>query len=503
MKKTLLTLTVLLTSFGLLGQVQLGTNLLNENTGDGAGRSIDISDNGRVVVVGAPAAVSAINAGIFIRGGHVRTHGYNGVHWTAGADFDAEEGGDNFGNAVTMNDDASLIACGAPSGRTAGVGYVHVYLAQGDPNTPGGYIRYDGNELEGETGTSGFGRSLDMNGDGSRLIVAGNNYVKVFEKTSLGDPWLQIGQTLQGESGSDNFGIDVAISSNGNRIVVGNSLSDIGTTNAGYARVYDLVGNTWTPIGGDITDGFGDNAGAGVDIASNGSRIAVSFPGDDGNGLNAGVVRTYFLNGGVWTQIGNDMQGSGNGDGFGSSGNAGSIDMSQSGQFIAIGSQSGVGNLTGYVKVYQMPTTTGTTTWSQIGTTIFGTASGDRFGYSVAINDDMSFDTRVAMGAPEAGNSGTSGNSRVYEYNSVVLSIDDIANTSNTLTLYPNPTNDILYIKGTTPKKVTVFDAQGRLVKEYLNPTDHISFGTLQRGMYLLQIIDHTNALSNAKIIVQ
>ncbi len=499
MKKTLLTLQVLFISIGLFGQVQLGTNLLNENISDQAGRATAISNNGRVVIVGAPTAVSDINGGIFIRGGHVRTFGYNGVHWTAGADFDATDGGDRMGTSVAMSGNASIIACGAPAGGTSGVGYVHTYVAQGDPNTPSGYIRYDGNDLVGDVGKTGFGRSMAMTDDGKRLIIGGDNYVKVLEKLNFGSPWTQIGQTLEGESASDNFGVDVAISSSGNRIVIGNSASDIGGANAGYARVYDLVGNTWTPVGGDITDGTGDNAGAGVDIASNGTRVAVSFSGDDNvNGTNAGAVRTYDMNGGVWTQVGNDIRGNGNDDALGSSGNAGAIDLRQSGTVIAVGSRSGVTNPSGYVEVYQIPLAGNI--WSQIGTTITGVSASDHFGYSVALSDDDFFGTRVAMGAPQA--SSSSGHTSVYEYSSV-LSTNNITAATNTLTIYPNPTTDVVHIKGILPKEISVYDAQGRFIKTYTQPTESISFSNMSKGIYFLQIIAQNYTIRNQKIIVQ
>lgn len=500
MKKTLLTLSQLFLTIGLFGQTQLGTNLIGENLSDQSGWSTDISSNGNVVVVGAPSAVSDINGGIFIRGGHVRTYGYNGAVWTAGADFDAVDGGDSFGTAVAVNGNASIIACGAPNGGTSSVGYIHVYIAQGDPDTPVGYIRYDGNELVGDPGTFNFGRSIDLNEAGTRLIVGGRNYVKVFEKTSLGDPWGQIGQTLQGESSTDNFGTDVAINFSGNRIVVGNPASDLHSNNAGYARVYDLVGNTWTQVGNDITEGNGDNAGAGVDIASNGNRIAVSFPGDDNtNGNNAGAVRTYDLMGTTWTQAGTDIRGNANGDGLGSSGNYGAIDLVRSGSIIVVGSRSGVGNLNGYAEMYHMPI--GGNVWSKIGNTITGTNSSDFFGYSVAINDADG--TRVAIGAPQADDNGSlSGHTRVYDFSSV-LSTEDASKNFSSLTLYPNPTTDLIYLKGVIPKEISIYDAQGRFVKKYEQPTAYISLGSFAKGMYFLQITDQSNAKSNKKVIIK
>ena len=56
----------------------------------------------------------------------------------------------------------------------------------------------------------------------------------------------------------------------------------------------------------------------------------------------------------------------------------------------------------------------------------------------------------------------------------------------NSIVIYPNPTLDMLYISGTTPQTLRVYDLQGRLL---INETSmQINVSTLNMGTYLLQI---------------
>ena len=56
----------------------------------------------------------------------------------------------------------------------------------------------------------------------------------------------------------------------------------------------------------------------------------------------------------------------------------------------------------------------------------------------------------------------------------------------NSIVIYPNPTQDMLYISGTTPQTLRVYDLQGRLL---INETSmQINVSTLNMGTYLLQI---------------
>jgi hypothetical protein len=58
--------------------------------------------------------------------------------------------------------------------------------------------------------------------------------------------------------------------------------------------VYDLIGSTWTQVGGDIDgEAAGDLSGGSVAMSSNGSRIAIGAYRNDPISYNEGHVRVY------------------------------------------------------------------------------------------------------------------------------------------------------------------------------------------------------------------
>ena len=79
---------------------------------------------------------------------------------------------------------------------------------------------------------------------------------------------------------------------------MGGYLNDGTGSNAGHVRVFDLVGSTWTQVGGDIDgEAAGDFFGFSVALSSDGTRLAVGGPLNDGNGTDAGHVRVFDYDG--------------------------------------------------------------------------------------------------------------------------------------------------------------------------------------------------------------
>ena len=67
-------------------------------------------------------------------------------------------------------------------------------------------------------------------------------------------------------------------------------------------------------------------------MSSDGTRVAIGAPRNDGNGFGAGHVRVYAESGGTWTQVGADIDGEAAGDSSGYS-----VSMSSDGTRVAIG----------------------------------------------------------------------------------------------------------------------------------------------------------------------
>lgn len=57
---------------------------------------------------------------------------------------------------------------------------------------------------------------------------------------------------------------------------------------------------------------------------------------------------------------------------------------------------------------------------------------------------------------------------------------------TNTILVYPNPTQDVLMIQGIEPQTLRVYDLQGRMLKA--EKGTQVSVGNLAEGTYLLQI---------------
>jgi len=87
------------------------------------------------------------------------------------------------------------------------------------------------------------------------------------------------------------------------------------------------------------------------------------------------------------------------------------------------------------------------------------------------------------------------------------LSIDDLEETSKTITLYPNPTSKILNIKSSVSSgssSVELYSIQGKKVftTQLDNNQSDIDISHLTAGLYLVKVINDTSSFTT-KIIKQ
>jgi len=202
----------------------------------------------------------------------------------------------------------------------------------------------------------------------------------------------------------------VSLSSDGSRVAIAAPNNDGGGPNSGHVRIYQLVGNAWVQVGADINgEQTSDTSGTSVSLNSDGSRVAIGAHANDGSGSNAGHVRVYEMSGAAWVKVGDDIDGEVAGDFSGAS-----VSLSSDGSRVAIGSKtnSGGGTNAGQVRVYDLVGTS----WVQVGSDIDGEAEWDNSGGSVSLSSNGS---RVAIGA--IGNDGggvLAGHVRVYQLDS-------------------------------------------------------------------------------------
>jgi hypothetical protein len=217
--------------------------------------------------------------------------------------------------------------------------------------------------------------------------------------TIIPDEFSQLGTDIDGTTSFGNAGQSVSLSSDGSRLAVG--IRSGGSSSQGIVRVFDWDGTSWTQVGSDIVGLVnGDNFGRAVSLSSDGARVAIGAPFADPVPSSSGQVSVYELSGSTWVQMGSTFSGSVNNERLGTS-----VSLNSDGTKLAFGALQ-TGSNTGYVKVYNWSGTS----WTQVGSTMVGDATGDEYGTSVSLSSDG---TRLAVGAAAQN---TSGYVRVYEF---------------------------------------------------------------------------------------
>ena len=269
-----------------------------------------------------------------------------------------------------------------------------------------------GQKIEGDTGTDAFGQSVAISGNGNIIAVGADQYnsymghVRVYEEVS--GTWTQIGNDIEGDSSGDWSGRSIALSVDGSIIAIGAPFNDDGATDSGHVRMFENIAGIWTQIGNAIEgDATWDESGTSVALSAGGTIVAIGAPRHNGNGNESGQVRVFENVQGTWTQIGNDIYGLQPGHGLGIS-----CSLSSDGSILAVGavSRNTAATAASYSIIYENVLGT----WTQIGQVINAVSPLDQSGRSVSLSSDGSI---VAIGAINNNNaSGSiSGHVRVFE----------------------------------------------------------------------------------------
>jgi hypothetical protein len=165
----------------------------------------------------------------------------------------------------------------------------------------------------------------------------------------------------------------------------------------------------WEQQGSTIVgDAAEDNLGYSLALSADANTLVAGAPYSNND---TGYVKVYRMTddgGGTRTQLGQTIYGNATGDRFGWS-----VDVTPEGNVIVVGSpgESYDNDRPGYVQVLSLDGDTGT--WEQVGQDIAGEAIGDEFGFSVSISDDGE---TIAVGAPsnDGENGKDSGHVRIY-----------------------------------------------------------------------------------------
>ena len=356
-----------------------------------------------------------------------------------------------------------------------------------------------GADIDGEASEDKSGWSVSLSDDGSIVAISArlndgingidSGHVRVYENT--GGMWTQIGDDIDGEAADDRSGYTIGLNSNGSIIAVGASNNDgINGTDSGHVRIYQNIGGVWTQVGADIDgEAAGDFSSSSLSLNSDGSIVAIGATFNNGNGQNSGHVRVFQNTGGTWMQIGEDIDGESTDDysGF-------SVSLNDYGNVLAIGAilNDGNGLDSGHVRIYQ---NTGGS-WSQMGSDINGEAAEDESGHSVSLSADGSI---VAIGAINNDENGTdSGHVRLFDLSSV-LGIEDTS--ISVFSVYPSPTSGILNIISETPIfQITIYNLLGQLVLSF-EDTNTIDISSVDQGVYFVKVMDENGYVASQKVV--
>lgn len=323
----------------------MGANIFGAATGDRSGYSVDLNNDGTVLVIG-----SIENDDNGSNAGHVRVLEWNGATWEQkGTALPGEAAGDNAGWSVSIAADGNTVIVGAPKndGNGNDAGLVAVYSWNGTAWVS------KGSPIYGAAGADNWGFSVSLSDDGNAFAAgaplhANQGQVKVYDWD--GSAWMQRGTDLSHTELNGRFGNSVDLSSDGQVIGIGANLNNENGTSAGLVRCMEWNGSMWAQRGADLLgDADGDEFGKVVCIGDNGNVLGAAANFNDTGGIDAGVVNMFEWTGTAWAPKGQDIPGEAAGDRSGSA-----LCLNAAGNAVAIGASAndGIGTEAGHVRVF-------------------------------------------------------------------------------------------------------------------------------------------------------
>ncbi len=402
---------LLLSSQAALAQFSQDGNKLVGMLATGAaeqGYSVALSADGDTAIVGGPSDNGNIGAAwVFTRSGQVWTQ-QSGKLVGTGAVGPAEQG-----YSVALSADGDTAIVGGPWDNSQ-AGAAWVFTRSGGVWTQQEWTQQKMLQVKlvgtGAVGSANLGASVALSADGDTAIVGGpsdkGNIGAAWVFTRSGGVWTQQEWTQQktlqtklvgtGWVGEAYQGQSVALSADGVTAIVGGPVDN---AYAGAAWVFTQSGGVWTQQGGKLV-GTGavrtPYQGGSVALSGDGKTAIVGGYGDNSH---FGAAWVFARSGVVWTQQGGKLVGAG---AVGEDPYQGfSVALSGDGDTAIVG---GIGdkNAAGATWVY----TRSGAVWTQQGGKLVGAGAVGRAeqGYSVALSGDG--DTAIESGPWDNSNAG-------------------------------------------------------------------------------------------------
>jgi hypothetical protein len=281
------------------------------------------------------------------------------------------------GAAVALSADGNTALWGAPNDNSnAGAAWLFsqsggVWSQQGAKQVGAGAV-----------GNAQQGVSVALSADGNTAIVGG-----YADNSLTGAAWVftlagNVKLIGSGAVGNAQQGSSVALSADGNTAIVGGPIDSSG---AGAAWVFTRSGGAWTAGGTKLplgTGAVGDaSQGTSVALSADGNTAILGGPDDNSD---AGAAWVYTRSGSTWTQQGSKLFGSGS---VGAAEQGYSVALSADGNTAILGGFADNGNA-GAMWVF---TRSSGGVWTQQGSKLIGSGAVGSLvyqGYSVAVSAD-------------------------------------------------------------------------------------------------------------------
>jgi hypothetical protein len=341
------------------------------------GFSVALAADGNTAIVGGLEDNSGAGAAwVFTRSGGVWSQQGSKLVGTGGVAAAAQ-----YGTSVALSADGNTAIVGGWTDNSA-TGAAWVFTRSG------GVWTQQGSKLVANdaAGIPRQGTSVALSADGNTAIVGGlgdsSGIGAVWVFTRSGGVWTQQGSKLVGTGavGTAQQGTSVALSADGNTVIVGGPYDN---SNDGAAWVFTRSGGVWSQQGSKLVGtgavGVGAQQGWSVALSADGNTAIM---GGNHDNSNIGAAWVFTRSGGVWTQQGTKLVGTG------------AVGTAVQGFSVALAADRNTAIVGGYVDNSNTGAAwvfTGSGgVWSQQGSKLVGTGAvgGANQGYSVALSAD-------------------------------------------------------------------------------------------------------------------
>ncbi|CAL2091925.1 conserved protein of unknown function precursor containing a T9SS type A C-terminal secretion signal [Tenacibaculum sp. 190524A02b] len=261
---------------------QVGEDISSYTKDSLFGYSVAISDDGNTLAIGQPN----IDVNGYIRSGIVRVFNLESSSWVLKHDLDNTGPSAALGTSVDLSSDGTILVAGAPGYKIPTPdwnnynGLVRIYSKSAVTGNWWKEKDIYGKHLEE------IGAKVTINQNGT-IIAIGAPYgnrgkkadgsVKVYQNKT--NSWNQLGQTIHGENSEDYLGADISLSNDGTLLAIGISREQ-NPNKEGAVKVFQLKTNTWKQLGNTIKGSSNtDIFGSAVSLNGEGNQLAVGARG--------------------------------------------------------------------------------------------------------------------------------------------------------------------------------------------------------------------------------